>query len=256
MRDTIQQLLATRNIHSHDNKGILYCQVPDHEEGAEIAKSILYSVVTQKTALYLSGGSTPQYLYATLAEEEQLIPGVVGLIDERYGIPMHAKSNERMILETGLLRYLSMRDIQYYPMLKGLPIGETADRYDELIRSLQTVYPQSVGVLGIGNDGHTAGIAPNRNGDPDFKNRIFNKESDFTMVNWFDDTEGPFGKRVTMTFLGLSMLDLSLILVFGEEKKQALEKMFADGSEVEIPARFFTRPEIAQKTVIITDLHI
>lgn len=59
-----------------------------------------------------------------------------------------------------------------------------------------------------------------------------------------------------MNYKGLAMLDLLIVLVFGDDKKEALENMMRDGSEREIPARFFKRPEIAQKTVVITDQNI
>ena len=37
--------------------------------------------------------------------------------------------------------------------------------------------------------------------------------------------------------------------VFGEDKKDALQKVFQEGSEEEIPGRFFKRPEIAKRTL-------
>ena len=62
-----------------------------------------------------------------------------------------------------------------------------------------------------------------------------------------------FKERITMTFLGLSMLDVFIVLVFGEDKKDALEKVFTEGPEEEVPGRFFKRPEIAKRTLLITD---
>jgi 6-phosphogluconolactonase/glucosamine-6-phosphate isomerase/deaminase len=59
-----------------------------------------------------------------------------------------------------------------------------------------------------------------------------------------------------MTFLGLSMLDLYILFVFGEAKKGALKKMFTNGSEEDLPARFFKRAEVAKKTVLITDQQV
>jgi 6-phosphogluconolactonase/glucosamine-6-phosphate isomerase/deaminase len=73
-------------------------------------------------------------------------------------------------------------------------------------------------------------------------------------VSEFDDPKSAYGERVGMTFLGLTMQDLLIVLVFGEDKKKALTSMFESGSEQDVPARFYTRPEIAEKTVIITDL--
>ena len=49
------------------------------------------------------------------------------------------------------------------------------------------------------------------------------------------------------------MLDFLLVLVFGKDKREALRLVFKDGSEDDIPGRFYKRPEIAKKTLIITD---
>lgn len=252
MREKVRHFLILKNIFSHENEGILICNVSGAKQGLELAKSLLYELVDNRTALYLSGGSTPKPLYETLAWEEKLNPGIVGLIDERYGEPLHNHSNEKMLILSGLIRYFSMLDIPYYPILRGVSLEETAKRYDNLYRSLGTVYRQSIGILGIGKDGHIAGIAPERHG---FHNRLFDKENLYDMVSWFTDHDGPFKARVTMTFLGLTMLDFLIVLAFGEEKKEALQDMFelqAAGEE-EIPARFFRQQSIAPKTLLITD---
>jgi len=76
------------------------------------------------------------------------------------------------------------------------------------------------------------------------------------LVGWFDDSLGPFKQRITMTFLALSMLDQIIVLAFGKEKKKALKKMLEEGLVGELPARFLTRDDIAQKTIVITDQKI
>jgi len=190
----------------------------------------------------------------------------VGLVDERFGEKLHDNSNEKMIKETGLLRYFHLRDTPFYPILKGLSREETAQEYDQTVRKLNSIFPKSVALLGIGADGHTAGIAGDRGtvrkwgnkGDKGdiFKNPIFEKERQHLFVSDFNDEHGYFKERITMTFLGLSMIDLLIILAFGENKKEALDAMFEDGPESEIPARFFKRPDIAKKTLFITDQSI
>lgn len=231
--------------------GITVFPVGDAHEANILAEELLSFFVTSATMLYLSGGSTPKELYTNLAQKEQLRPGAVGLIDERFGEVLHAESNETMIAHTGLLRYFSIIGIPFYKVLKAESITDTAAAYDELVRSLITVYPQSIGLLGIGTDGHTAGIAPNRS---DFINPLF--ANTYDMYGWFADTTGPFGNRVTMTFLGLQMLDVLIILALGKEKQEAINQMFTTGSESEIPARFFLRREIAPKTLLLTDCAI
>lgn len=229
--------------------------VTDSEEGFSLAKDMLYEISDKKTALYLSGGKTPKEFYTALAKEEKLVVGAVGLIDERFGEPMHEKSNEQMIQQSGLIGYLHYKHIPFYSVLQPPPlftdtgkqddtIQAKAQAYDQTVRFLCNGFSKSIGILGIGTDGHIAGIPA---GEKEIKN------GQQSVVTYFTNFPGPQKQRITMTFLGLSMLDLNLVLVFGEDKKQALEKMFHEGSEEEIPARFFKRPDIAQKTLLITD---
>ena len=259
----ISDYLNNYAIRHHENQGITVCNVPDADAGVGLVKELLYALVDKKSAVYLSGGSM-QKLYEQLAREETLIPGAVGLIDERFGEPMHANSNEKMIKETGFLRYLQMRDIPFYSVLTPhpdpLPKGEEIDEekkrktfataYDEKIRSLQAIFQKHIGLIGIGPDGHISSIIPNRK---DFHNPWFDADRQHLFVSEFNDPNSHYKERIGMTFLGLSMLDQLIILAFGDSKQPMFELMFADGSEEDIPARFFKRPEIAKKTLLITD---
>ncbi len=228
-------------------------RVENSQKGIEAAKDRLYKIVDRKTVLFLSGGSTPKTLYEILSKEGKIKPGAVVMVDERYGEPFHHQSNEKMIKETRLVQYLKNQNIAFYPILQKEKLQEqTSKDYDENVRYLLTFFPKSAAILGIGEDGHTAGIAPNRK---DFTNPIFQQKNLF--VSEFSDSknmeEGGFGKRITITFDALSKIDFLIILAFSESKKKALGLMFKDGSIEEVPARFFTRPEISSKTLLITD---
>lgn len=251
MAPEITQLLQKNNILSHSNMGITVCTVSDNEAGVRIAKDLLYEVVNPQTALYLSGGKTPQSLYEQFAVEGQLKAGAVGLVDERFGEKFHAKSNEKMIRETDFLQYLETSNMPFYPILqKDMDRKATAVAYDEQERSLHSLFPRSVAILGIGTDGHTSGIAPNRSG---FTNPLFAPEQKDLFVSEFFDPKSFYGERISTTFLGLSMMDVLIVLAFGKDKQKALTTMFESGSEKVIPARFYKRPEIASKTILITD---
>ena len=224
--------------------------VKNKDKGIEKAKELIYKSSSFDTVLFLSGGSTPKPLYETLARDKKLQIGAVGMVDERFGEKMHENSNEKMIAETGLKDCLDDQNIRFYGVLKNKEIDETAENYDETARWLLYHFNRSIGILGIGADGHIAGIAPNRK---DFINPMFDRESQKLFADYFDDSKGLFKKRVTMTFLSLSMLDQIIVLAFGKEKKKALQKMFTEGSKEEIPVRFLAQKGIAEKTIVITD---
>jgi len=240
-------------VRNHSNQGITVCPVADLQAGVALAKELLYEVSDEQTVLYLSGGSM-QRLYEQLAKESTIKLGAVGLIDERFGESMHETSNEKMIRDTKLLQYLSFHKIPFYSVLEeGKSREEASLAYDEKVRSLHATFQKHIGLIGIGPDGHISSIIPNRQ---DFHNPWFDADHQHLLVSDFNDPNSHYKERVGMTFLGLSMLDQLLVLAFGDSKQTMFSLLFADGSEQDIPARFFKRPEIAQKTLLITDQEV
>ncbi len=220
--------------------------VNNQDEGLEFAKNFLYKNVDEKTILFLSGGKTPKNLYLSLSQEKKIKPGAVALADERYAREMHVDSNEKMIYDTGLLSYFKSKNIPFYRILgNGKSIEKLADSYDKTIRILFSNFPKSVGILGIGLDGHTAGLPVGR--------KELGEKEKTSYVTSFNNFPGEIKERITMTFLGLSQLKILMVLVFGEDKREALELFLRDGSKEEIPARFFKEENILQKTIIVTD---
>jgi len=258
------RLLHDKQFVTYQKEGINIAQVSTMYDGFRTARELLHEIVDKTTVLYLSGGRTPKGLYENLARDKKILPGAVALVDERYGQKSHNTSNEKMVNESGLVPYLKENGIPFYPVLqeKQLGLKETSDNYDMTIRYLFAGFPKSVGTFGIGLDGHTAGIAGNRDGTASmasgesFHNSMFDDDQKSMLVSSFSDLKGTFKERISMTFLGLSMIEIFIVLVFGEDKKEGLLKVFADGSEEEVPARFFRRPEIARRTLLITDLKV
>jgi 6-phosphogluconolactonase/glucosamine-6-phosphate isomerase/deaminase len=189
------------------------------------------------------------------------------MVDERYGKPLHENSNELMINRSGLWDYFTRSGIPFYAILSTennvsaeQSLEKTASSYENTVKYLLAQFRKSVAILGIGEDGHIAGIAPNRD---DFTNPLFSPERRDRLVSYYVDektiqasdsipTQG-FGKRITMTFKGLSLMDTLIILVFGEKKKTALSRLFEEGPLEEVPARFIKDPVVAKKTILITD---
>ena len=220
--------------------GIKVVQVENPDECEDFAKNFLYENMDAKTVLFLSGGKTPKSLYDQILIENKLKAGAFAMIDERYGDVGHEKSNALM------MKYFS----PLYPILTGASLEETSAQYDETLRYLFNNFPKSLGILGIGFDGHTAGIPA----IPKITEKILDERN--SLVTFYDASDGFYDQRITMTFAGLSKLDQILIMAFGEDKKEALGKMFKDGPITEVPARFYLQPEISKKTILITDQKI
>lgn len=255
--------------------GIKILQVKNPEKGFEVCKNLLYENASKNSVFFLSGGSTPKTLYELLAKEKKLSIGAAALVDERYVSKSKIKNparlasesvagrhksvigsvsegtNEKMIKDTGLVQYIE-NTARFYPVLEDKDMDETAKDYDETVRFLFSHFPKSVGILGIGADGHTAGI-PARTQNSKLKSQ---KLEGTELVTSIEDFPGDFKKRITLTFLGLSKLDKIIILAFGREKKKALRLMFNGDNIGEIPARFFKTRDNAGKTTLITDLSL
>lgn len=239
-----QALIGLNHFVNKDN--IIVIQSPTYQKANETVLEILEKYSDFKTAMFLSGGSTPRKLYELIASKKTLKVGAVGQIDERFGKENHRNSNELMIANTGLTEYLESMNIRFYPMLENSKDIEVATGdYDEALRFILKYFPKSVGVLGIGSDGHTAGIPTNS----EIVNRF--NEDQSSLVKYYDIEK--YGPRITLSFLGLAQLDLIIILVLGQEKREILTQMFKEGSEEELPARFYKREEIAGKVILVTD---
>lgn len=236
--------------------------VRSEAEGTEFTKNLLYKECNPDTILFLSGGRTPRALYEALAKEKKLKVGAVAMIDDRYGPPMHPISNELVVAKTGFFDFLETEGIPYFVILEaGLTRGQVAAKYNETVRDFINKYEKRIAILGLGVDGHTAGIAPNR---PDFVNPLFGPDQQRLFVSDFADPkpmspEGSptppygFGERITLTPHALSKMDQVLLMVFGRDKKPGLDLIFQEGTVEDAPARFLMTEEMAKKTILITD---
>lgn len=240
-----RQVLLGLN-HYKNKNGIIVFESHSVNKANEVAAEIIEKYSDFKTAIFLSGGITPKKFYEYLANKKSLKVGAVGQIDEKFGKKDHRNSNEMMIKNTGILEYFENQNIRFYPILQQeLSIEDTALQYDEALRFILKYIPKSAGVLGIGTDGNIAGIPA--------INEIVKRmsEEQGSLVSFYEAEK--YGSRITLNFQGLSMLDLIIVLVIGQEKREALQKMFKEGSVEDYPARFYLQPEIAKKTILITD---
>ncbi len=215
-------------------------KVKDAGEGVDKAKSFIYKYSNSQTALFLSGGSTPKALYQTLSNEKKLKTGAVAIVDERFGLPFHENSNEKMIQDSHLFEYLKSTNTPVFKVLSGKDMGETSKDYEKTISRLFKKYKQKIAILGVGEDGHTAGI-PAGNYDSN------------DLVIAINDFPSEFSRRISLSFKALGQMDKLVVLVFGENKKRALDEIFKEGLVEKLPARFYLQKEISQKTILITD---
>lgn len=147
---------------------------PDPEALAQSIATILIRDLDRIEAdqfytLALSGGTTPEYIYRYLSDHyagriswEKLL---VFWGDERCVPPEESESNFRMAYES-LLQNVPIPDANVYRIRGENDPAEEAKQYSELVSSMVPFYngmPQfDLMLLGLGDDGHTASIFPDR----------------------------------------------------------------------------------------------
>lgn len=139
-------------------------------------------------------------------------------VDERH-VPLdHPDSNYRMTQES-LLSRVPIPKEHIFPMTKGtLPVDQAASVYENRILKFfgtETKMPQfDLVLLGMGEDGHTAGLFP---GAPCLN------ETDKWVVGYFVDDARK--ERVTLTFPVLNAARMVMALVEGEKKAERVREV-------------------------------
>ena len=128
------------------------------------------------------------------------------LIDERYGPVGHADSNFAQLLRSGF----AGENAPLLPVLyAGLSLEQTVQRYEETVKAAFAEATYAVAQLGMGEDGHIAGILPNSPAAHELTALVSGYESgDLT--------------RITLTFPAVRQLSSAYVFAFGTTKHQAL----------------------------------
>ena len=169
----------------------------------------------------LSGGSTPRPVYESLAGDpyrERLPWSAIHLFwgDERHVPPDHPESNYRMAREAMIDRVPVPAGNVHRVTAEDADARRAAAAYESELRSFFGLAPGEwpafdLMLLGIGPDGHTASLFP---GSPALRER------DHLVVAPWVEAQRTF--RITLTPPVLNHARLSLFLVSGEDKADAL----------------------------------
>lgn len=216
-------------------------QVEEKISGNLKAHMLLRGMVDRNTLLALSGGASPDY-HKMIVGTGDILPGICCMTDERYGMPHHDDSNEFIFQNSGLTNFFQARDIKFYRILCGQDAQQTAMIYGRVIFDLFRQFPKKVGVMGVGTNLHTAGIFPNSEAA---------KSEKLVLSETIEDRSL---KRITLTLNALGKFTNFIILMFGEEKREAL-KLMLDENQKDVekyPAVFYRISHI--KSCLITDI--
>jgi 6-phosphogluconolactonase len=205
---------------------ILVCQTQEDlfEAAAQfVVQSLAFQPDRDKTySVALSGGSTPQRLFARLAADpyrSQVDWSSVLIFwgDERAVSPDHSESNFRMAKEN-LLDRVPIPPDKIFRMEGERPAQEAAVRYEEvLLRAFPHKNEEGVPrfdliLLGMGPDGHTASLFP--------ETAVLEERKQWVAAPWV----GKFHThRITLTPPVFNAAKRVLFVVGGSDKDKAAE---------------------------------
>ena len=179
---------------------------------ADLAARLTRELAAGKKVLWLvSGGSN-------VSAGEQVMAGIsdelsqrltIMLADERYGPSGHKDSNWAQLLQAGL----DGKRARLLPILEADQTFEQAvDHYNELATRAFADNDSVIAQLGIGGDGHIAGILPGS---------LACQEQTKLAAGY----EAPPLTRLTLTFPALQKISAAYVFAFGNTKRQALSQL-------------------------------
>ena len=194
-----------------------------------------------KTLWLISGGSNiPIEIKIANNLPANLTPNLlIALIDERFGLINHPDSNLRQLIRAGF----KLPSSKIIPILKSdhYNLTETIQQYNKILTELFSETDINIiGQIGIGEDGHLAGLLPNSKA--------------LTSHQLVDGYQTDSFTRITLTPLALKKINQTFVVALNPNKNKAIKKLFSNSFNTyrDFPAgilRDFTNVYIYNKTV-------
>lgn len=199
----------------------------------DLSNKLTHELQTGKKVLWLvSGGSNIKSTVTILkGMPEDLTENLsIMLIDERYGAPGHSDSNWQQLRQAGF----SAKKAHLLPvLLSNSDLERTAMHYANMTAQAFAENDVSIAQIGMGPDGHIAGILPHCPAS---------KMNQQIAIGY----ESTPHDRLTLTFSAMEMMDAIYLFAYGEAKREALLKLRDQGLPTEEqPAQFLKQlPEV------------
>src|SRR5918997_2835829 len=198
------------------------------DPAAEVA-DLLIDVACAGGHVALSGGSTPKRAYELAAgSEADLSASTLWLGDERVVPPDDERSNLRMVRAALCDRLPEERRPRLMPVDTALGPDAAAAAYEALLLETIGRHPRlDLALMGLGPDGHTASLFP---GKPALS------ETKRFAVGVPEAGMEPLVPRVTLTLRLFNTAREIVFLVAGEDKAEAVARVFGDPPDETAPA--------------------
>jgi 6-phosphogluconolactonase len=178
---------------------------------AEILEAAQQSILRRGIfKLVLAGGSTPALTYKLLAQTTtDFSHWLFFLGDERCLPANHPDRNSQLIMEQLIIPgNISLQSFFPIPAEKGPIAG--AKEYSEIVLKNS---PFDCVLLGLGEDGHTASLFPHH------------QHPSNALTVAVHHAPKPPSDRISLTAKSINSADITIFLVTGKEKQQAVEDL-------------------------------
>ncbi len=224
-----------------------------HEAGKALNKKLALSK-NKPYLLMLSGGSSLallEYLDTRLFGDQTTI----AVTDERFSKD-EKENNFALVMTTDFYKKAKECGAKFIDtrVEDDETLEEHGKRFESELKKWRSKNPESFiyAAIGIGSDGHVAGIMPYP-----FDTSLFYKhfQSEKWVVGYNAGMKNPFSLRSTITLSFIrGQISFAVSYISGENKRLALEKVLAsDGTLMETPARILREVKDAH---IYTDIKL
>jgi 6-phosphogluconolactonase/glucosamine-6-phosphate isomerase/deaminase len=203
-----------------------FVRLPDREEARALAGESLNKLLSDNkdrpVLLMLSGGSALGLL-EFIGKSALANSITVSMLDERFSQDLDINNFSKM-QKTDFYQDALLADISFFGTLpRPEDSMESLEKRWELnLKKWRTENPRGVilATIGMGAEGHTAGIFPHPQNPEQFKS-LFDGDKWITGYNVIDTHQ--FSKRLTTTLTFFKFIDSAIGYVCGEEKKEKLD---------------------------------
>lgn len=226
------------------------------EDGARALKDALLSHIEKDVLLLFSGGSSLALIGHT---HPRVLGGkcTISVLDERYTHD-DEESNFSKVTHTTFFKQATDMGI---PHIDPRPrenetLEEAGKRFDLALKEWHITHQDGVVVttIGIGTDGHTAGILPMPH-NTDMFQKLFLKDGVCAVGYEALPEMNVYTKRITTTLTYFTRhIDHAIIYATGAQKKDALKTMIEKGDEYsQTPAKILQR---VKNATLFTDVSL
>lgn len=221
------------------------------KRGQQILNNFLSRNRKLPKLILCSGGSSIE-LFDTFSTPFLSDETTISLGDDRFSTKV-CESNFHRLIQTEFYqqaRRQKCKVIETFPTTSE-SLLEVMERMEEELRAWRRQNPLGVilATLGMGTDGHIAGIMPFSE-DPQLFSSLFENEKHW-VVGYDAGQKNSIPLRVTITFPLILQIDFALLFVLGESKQEILKKaLFAEQNLPSLPASII---QSLKKVVVLTN---